>query len=240
MFFIVKIKLERYCEIERDNALLLAKMSTISRGKGQIDTSEPNRHNKYSMNIYVRTKDQSRIQEENQAIVHRIQKRKGELDHSKLDAQWKETEQHIDRICEYPFALGKEGPRGRKRVRSKSVGPGKTIKRGRGGERAHSETREEQEPEEGGYGGGDEGEEQGEQKPSDHEPPAQEEKKEEEAPAEGEKKEEEAPAEGEKKEEEAPAEGEKKEEEAPATGEAVDNPDAQQTSAETKPEDATN
>ncbi|KAH7820742.1 uncharacterized protein MONOS_5376 [Monocercomonoides exilis] len=157
---------ERYCEIERDNALLLAKMSSISRGKGEIDAKEPDRYNKYSMNIYVRTMEQSKIQSENQSIVNRIRERKGDFDHTKWDEDWKGTEQMIDRICEYPFVLSKtQGMSGTRRSmggtrgslrgtqkskrglsqsrggRSKSVPRGRQTKRMESTRQAESETR---------------------------------------------------------------------------------------------------
>jgi hypothetical protein len=44
-------------------------MTDISRKKGGVDMTEPDRHHKYSMNIAVRAQEQDRIEAENHVFV---------------------------------------------------------------------------------------------------------------------------------------------------------------------------
>ncbi|KAK2943363.1 hypothetical protein BLNAU_21726 [Blattamonas nauphoetae] len=93
---------ERCGQMERDNAILLAKMSKIAKGKGDVDNTEPNRHGKESMNIHVRTLEQDKIAAENQAIVTRIRSRRPNIQHKQFDDDWKETQRLIESISLYP------------------------------------------------------------------------------------------------------------------------------------------
>ncbi|KAA6359245.1 MAG: hypothetical protein EZS28_045228, partial [Streblomastix strix] len=94
---------EKYCDIERDNAILLAKMSVIARGKGEVDCGMPNKYGKTSMNIYVRTQEQIKVQEENKAIVSRIRARKANMSAAKFEEEYQQNERMMKSICEFPY-----------------------------------------------------------------------------------------------------------------------------------------
>mmetsp|Transcript_26875 Transcript_26875/g.88184 ORF Transcript_26875/g.88184 Transcript_26875/m.88184 type:complete len:155 (-) Transcript_26875:2523-2987(-) len=97
----VQMEEERMTEIERQNGILLAKLSKIAsrkgaEGSGQDKTSKSLQPGEAcslgSLNAPARKQELSRIQAENQAILRRIQQqanRASEYDKGEMEKNWK-------------------------------------------------------------------------------------------------------------------------------------------------------
>eukprot|EP01029_Cantina_marsupialis_P021055 TRINITY_DN4_c0_g6_i1.p1 TRINITY_DN4_c0_g6~~TRINITY_DN4_c0_g6_i1.p1 ORF type:complete len:384 (+),score=137.02 TRINITY_DN4_c0_g6_i1:73-1224(+) len=95
---------ERYSEIERENRILLSKMSSImhERTIDNRNTLKPK-----SLNREYRKRELVKITDQNQQILRRIQASRPTYDHSKWLNERKENEQHISRISEFSRSTAK-------------------------------------------------------------------------------------------------------------------------------------
>ncbi|XP_053561428.1 uncharacterized protein CFAP97D2 [Bombina bombina] len=96
----LKLEEERLSVIERDNRLLLEKMSTIMRTKGMVDN-----HNDYeakSLNKEKREQELLKISRENQSILGRISKSEPQYKVEKWQEDWLKAEKYMDSIAKYP------------------------------------------------------------------------------------------------------------------------------------------
>lgn len=92
---------DRYAQIERDNRILLEKMSTIMRAKkGGIDMENP--HVKYSrsLNRESRRRELQKITMENQRILNAIQSSEPFYSHVKWEQEARRNQEYVKRICE--------------------------------------------------------------------------------------------------------------------------------------------
>ncbi|XP_035693993.1 uncharacterized protein CFAP97D1-like isoform X3 [Branchiostoma floridae] len=96
----LQLEEERLATIERDNRILLEKMSHIMRTKGRVDNRNEYEH--HSLNREKRQRELMRITKENQEILKRIMKREPEYDHAKWQREWEKNEQFMDNIARYP------------------------------------------------------------------------------------------------------------------------------------------
>ena len=97
---------ERYAQIERENRLLLEKMSAIMQGGHGIDNRLRKPDNVgTSMNKSYRKKELQRITQENQAILRRIQACEPALNRAVWEEDRRQNEKLLRRICENPFVL---------------------------------------------------------------------------------------------------------------------------------------
>ncbi|OMJ68089.1 hypothetical protein SteCoe_34558 [Stentor coeruleus] len=110
---------ERYTEIERENKILLNKMS-------QIVNSRPNRQlsstRRKSLNIEARKRQNTRIVIENQAILKRLQGKQPSYNVNKWEEERKNTEKRLKNICEFPYTLGAYDENIRKIDKTQEVG----------------------------------------------------------------------------------------------------------------------
>uniref|UniRef100_A0A8C4JGK0 Cilia- and flagella-associated protein 97 n=1 Tax=Dromaius novaehollandiae TaxID=8790 RepID=A0A8C4JGK0_DRONO len=97
-----KLKLEedRLSVIERDNRLLLEKMSCIMRTKGQIDNK--NDYKAKSLNGEKRKKELLRVSQENRAILDRITKSEPQYQVQRWYEDWQKAEKYMANIARYP------------------------------------------------------------------------------------------------------------------------------------------
>ena len=93
---------ERFAQIERDNRILLEKMSNIIRGGGGIDNRNTNLHYQTS-NRHHRKRELEKITRENLAILRRIQDAKGDLDHADWEAHGRKHDELVKNISEMPI-----------------------------------------------------------------------------------------------------------------------------------------
>uniref|UniRef100_A0A2C9KCI5 Cilia- and flagella-associated protein 97 n=1 Tax=Biomphalaria glabrata TaxID=6526 RepID=A0A2C9KCI5_BIOGL len=119
----LQLEEERLAMIERDNLLLLKKMSCIMTSRGRID----NRNNYEpikSLNREKRQRELLRITKENQAILRRITMRRPEYSHEKWQSDWEENLKFMNNISAFPpewWLERKPTPRSPNRSRSASA-----------------------------------------------------------------------------------------------------------------------
>ncbi|KAM8976768.1 uncharacterized protein CFAP97D2 [Pelodytes ibericus] len=96
----LKLEEERLSVIERDNNLLLDKMSTIMRTKGRVDNK--NDYEAKSLNKEKREQELLRVSKENHAILDRITKCEPQYQAEKWHEDWLKSEKYMDSIARYP------------------------------------------------------------------------------------------------------------------------------------------
>ena len=94
---------EHYAKIERENRLLLEKMSGIMQGKHGLDNRNDTQKYTKSLNKPFRKAQLQKITAENQAILRRIQTREPTYNHLQWEEERRHNEQLIRNICEYPL-----------------------------------------------------------------------------------------------------------------------------------------
>lgn len=96
----LQLEEERLSTVERDNRILLEKMSHIMRTKGRVNNK--NNYEYKSLNREKRMRELLRVTQENQEILHRITQRKPLYDHTKWERDWEENQRYMDSIAAYP------------------------------------------------------------------------------------------------------------------------------------------
>ena len=95
---------ERFAEIERDNRLLLEKMSYIMRHQS-MDIREDTGEYSQSLNRERRKRELQRITRENQKILARIQAAEPTYDHLEWAEHERNHEETMKRLCELPLVI---------------------------------------------------------------------------------------------------------------------------------------
>lgn len=96
----LQLEEERLATIERDNRILLEKMSYIMRTRGRVDNR--NNYEYKSLNREKRQRELLRVTKENQAILLRVMARKPEYSAHKWQREWEDNQQFIDNISHFP------------------------------------------------------------------------------------------------------------------------------------------
>ncbi|XP_022095336.1 uncharacterized protein C17orf105 homolog [Acanthaster planci] len=96
----LQLEEERLAVIERDNRILLEKMSEIMRTTGRVD--HRNNYIHRSLNKEKRQRELLRVTRENQEILKRILAREPEYNHRRWQREWEENETFMDNIARYP------------------------------------------------------------------------------------------------------------------------------------------
>jgi len=110
----LQLEEERLATIERDNRILLEKMSYIMRTKGRVDNR--NNYEYKSLNREKRMRELLRVTQENQDILKRITARKPEYDHREWEDDWQKNQNFMDNISAYPRDWWKYQPQQSGRV----------------------------------------------------------------------------------------------------------------------------
>eukprot|EP00730_Choanoeca_flexa_P015893 TRINITY_DN7403_c0_g1_i6.p1 TRINITY_DN7403_c0_g1~~TRINITY_DN7403_c0_g1_i6.p1 ORF type:complete len:423 (+),score=111.57 TRINITY_DN7403_c0_g1_i6:26-1270(+) len=95
---------ERLATVERDNRILLEKMSTIMRTQGRVDNRNDYSHK--SLNKTKRQQELLRITHENQAILKRITAKQPHYNRRSWERDYDKSRQFQEQIARYP----KSGP----------------------------------------------------------------------------------------------------------------------------------
>uniref|UniRef100_K3WRK6 Cilia- and flagella-associated protein 97 n=1 Tax=Globisporangium ultimum (strain ATCC 200006 / CBS 805.95 / DAOM BR144) TaxID=431595 RepID=K3WRK6_GLOUD len=95
-----QMKEERYAEIERENRILLEKMSHIMQNE-TLDNKNQSIVYSHSLNKGLRKRELQKITSENQAILRRIQMREPTYDHVQWEEEAKKNERYAANIREY-------------------------------------------------------------------------------------------------------------------------------------------
>lgn len=114
----LQLEEERLATIERDNRILLEKMSYIMRTRGRIDNR--NNYEYKSLNREKRQRELLRVTRENQAMLQRIVARQPEYDHFKWQEEWEENLQFMDNISQYPQGWWESYGKHKEKRRTKS------------------------------------------------------------------------------------------------------------------------
>ncbi|XP_054676759.1 uncharacterized protein CFAP97D2 [Grus americana] len=111
-----KLKLEedRLSVIERDNRLLLEKMSCIMRTKGQIDNK--NDYKAKSLNGEKRKQELRRVNQENRTILDRITKSQPQYQVQRWHEDWQRAEKYMANVARYPRGRCKSQSRKEKTI----------------------------------------------------------------------------------------------------------------------------
>lgn len=96
----LQLEEERLATIERDNRILLEKMSYIMRTRGRVDNR--NNYEYKSLNREKRQRELLRVTRENQEILKRINMRKPEYSVVQWAKDWDENQKFMDNISAYP------------------------------------------------------------------------------------------------------------------------------------------
>lgn len=99
---------ERYSEIDRENRILLNKMSNIMRQQGPpVDERPPGPQ---SLNRDFRKKELLRITKENQSILKRIQQAQPQYNHVEWEGHHRRNLGYLQNCAEYPLILKSPRP----------------------------------------------------------------------------------------------------------------------------------
>ncbi|KAH3878390.1 hypothetical protein DPMN_002281 [Dreissena polymorpha] len=96
----LQLEEERLATIERDNRILLEKMSYIMRTRGRVDNR--NNYEYKSLNREKRQRELLRVTKENQSILKRIMLRQPEYSAKKWQREWEENQSFLDNISHFP------------------------------------------------------------------------------------------------------------------------------------------
>jgi hypothetical protein len=96
-----QMKEERYAEIERENRILLEKMSHIMQSE-TLDNKNQAVVYSHSLNKEYRKRELQKITSENQSILRRIQMREPTYDHLQWAEEAKQNDKYATNIREYP------------------------------------------------------------------------------------------------------------------------------------------
>ncbi|XP_078512243.1 uncharacterized protein LOC144771860 [Lissotriton helveticus] len=120
----LKLEEERLSIIERDNRLLMEKMSCIMRTKGGVDNR--NNYELKSLNKEKREQELLKVSRENQNILERIEKCEPQYRVQKWAEDYQKAEQYMDSIAKYPRGWynaqnDKQRPKGSKKTEGEPV-----------------------------------------------------------------------------------------------------------------------
>lgn len=95
-----KLEEERLATIERDNRILLEKMSHIMRTKGRIDNMNDIEYK--SLSRERREREMLRIAKENMNMFKRINRKKPAISTEVLEKDWNRNLKYMDNISSFP------------------------------------------------------------------------------------------------------------------------------------------
>eukprot|EP00049_Salpingoeca_infusionum_P005323 m.90880 g.90880 ORF g.90880 m.90880 type:complete len:585 (+) comp12932_c0_seq1:94-1848(+) len=98
----LQVQEERLATIERDNRILLEKMSHIMRTRGRVDNTNDYDHK--SLNRTKRQQELLRIAQENQAILKRISAKQPFYDRTSWEDDYEKSAQYKTQIARFPDA----------------------------------------------------------------------------------------------------------------------------------------
>lgn len=98
---------DRYYQIDRDNKILLQKMSGIMSKSSCMSGGDRAKSSPASLGRDGRKHELMRITKENQAILNRIQSAQPVYNHVSWENDYKKSGEHFKMKCEYPVCLPK-------------------------------------------------------------------------------------------------------------------------------------
>mmetsp|Transcript_263 Transcript_263/g.269 ORF Transcript_263/g.269 Transcript_263/m.269 type:complete len:128 (-) Transcript_263:330-713(-) len=95
----------RYTEIERENRILLEKMSNIMQQTRGGNPNMTGGFGKRSLNREVRKKELLKITVENQQMLKRLQDKQSNYSVARWEEDFKSKERMMKNMCEYPLVF---------------------------------------------------------------------------------------------------------------------------------------
>merc|ERR1711973_803241 len=129
----LQVEEERLAVVERDNRILLEKMSYIMRTKGLVDNW--NNYTQKSLNKTKRQRELLRVAHENQAILKRISSKEPHYNHMIWDDEWNQNLLYMSNIACYPNSY-----RLRNNLKSDGIVSSKTKMKRNAKKRANTDT----------------------------------------------------------------------------------------------------
>lgn len=96
----LQLEEERLAVIERDNRILLEKISNVMRTKGRVDNQ--NDYPFCSLNREKRQREMLRVVHENKQVIKRVLETEAEFNLPKLEREWQDTLKTMDMMAHYP------------------------------------------------------------------------------------------------------------------------------------------
>jgi hypothetical protein len=96
---------DRFAEIDRENRILLQRMSEIIRKPSTASFVQPESHKSSSLNRGSRRKELQRITNENMGILKRIERVQPMYDHVKWEHEFRRSRRFLRNKCELPVVL---------------------------------------------------------------------------------------------------------------------------------------
>lgn len=96
----LKMEEERLAIVERDNRILLEKISYTMRTQGRIDMD--NQYEQKSLNTTRRQRELLRVTHENQAILKRLSSKEPYYRHLEWEDQWRKQQKQMRHMSKYP------------------------------------------------------------------------------------------------------------------------------------------
>ncbi|KAL9963528.1 hypothetical protein ACROYT_G027043 [Oculina patagonica] len=150
----LQVEEERLATIERDNRILLEKMSFVMRTRGRVDNRNDYEHK--SLNKTKRQRELLRVTHENQAILKRITSKEPHYNHLQWEDEWQINETYMDNISKYPKDWYRQMTHKKKPKEEETSERAKSDKRrsSNQSDKSGKEAKEKQEPSENGDGTG--------------------------------------------------------------------------------------
>lgn len=150
----LQVEEETLATIERDNRILLEKMSFVMRTRGRVDNRNDYEHK--SLNKTKRQRELLRVTHENQAILKRISSKEPHYNHLRWEDEWQINETYMDNISKYPKDWYKQMTRKKKPKEEDSSERPKNDKRhtSNQSDKAGKEAKDKQESSDNGNGAG--------------------------------------------------------------------------------------
>jgi hypothetical protein len=120
---------DRFTEIERENRILLEKMSSIMNKRQKGGPGGATR----SLNKVARNEQMRKISLDNQALLKRLQEKSPCYSTHQWEEDRRQTEKRLKNLCEFPYMLGRgmSTPASHKKPRKLSpIKPGTVYKQG--------------------------------------------------------------------------------------------------------------
>ncbi|CAF0818871.1 unnamed protein product [Didymodactylos carnosus] len=95
----LQLEEERLATVERDNRILLEKMSTIMRTTGRVENR--NDYNPKSLNHEKRRRELLRVSKENSTMIKRITNRKADTSREAWERNWSQNMNYANNISKY-------------------------------------------------------------------------------------------------------------------------------------------
>ncbi|CAF1019904.1 unnamed protein product [Didymodactylos carnosus] len=95
----LQLEEERLATVERDNRILLEKMSTIMRTTGRVENR--NDYDSKSLNHEKRRRELLRVSKENSTMIKRIRNRKADTNREKWERNWSQNMNYANNISKY-------------------------------------------------------------------------------------------------------------------------------------------